>query len=181
MLFHDVRLSADKRKVRILALFDFSKAFDTVSHSMLLKKLAEIGFSASVLQFRFTYLVNRTQCVVDTTSNQLSKSVRVNTGVPQRSVLGPLLFTLFINDIGAILMHTKHIVYADDLQIYIDCPSSELNQGITKIGHDISTIVDYSKRNQLKLNIDKTKIMLLGSSVYVNGIDQSLLPTICIQ
>lgn len=179
-LCHDVRLSADKRKVTILVLFDFSKAFDIVHHSILLNKLSEIGFSESALKFMYAYLTNRSQCVVDSVSNQRSKSVKINMGVPQRSVIGPLLFTLFVNDISSRLTHSKHIIFADDLQIYKDCLPSQLNDAITEIEHDITSIADYAKSNRLKLNLDKTKILILGSSVYINAIDIQKLSTICI-
>lgn len=77
----------------------------------------------------------------------------VNCGIPQGSVSGPLLFSLFINDISDSFAYTKHIVCAEDTQICLDCLLSELNHALTKISHVINVIVNYANCNETKLNI----------------------------
>ena len=102
---HDVRQAVDARCVTILVLFDFSKAFDTISHSKLLIKLCKLGFSDEALKWIFSYLTGRSQAVVDDKGG-CSDWLATTSSVPQGSVLGLLLFSLFINDIGDLLRYS---------------------------------------------------------------------------
>ncbi|KAK0157345.1 hypothetical protein PV328_011098 [Microctonus aethiopoides] len=173
-LCHDVRKSADNRRLTILVLFDFSKAFDMVPHAKLLTKLASIGFSSSSLTWIHSYLTGRLQCVDDDAKTR-SDWATIDVGVPQGSVLGPILFSLFINDIGVDLLYCKHLVFADDTQIYLDCLPSELDQALIHLKYDINVIANYSEENGLKLNLTKSKVIILGSPAYINAIDQNKL------
>ena len=92
-LSDDVRKSVDDRKVTILILFDFSKTFDTIPHLGLLNKLRNIGFSSEVLKWVYSYLSERSQVVIDLDSSQSARQP-ISCGVPQGSVLGPLLFSI---------------------------------------------------------------------------------------
>lgn len=179
-LCHDVRKSADERKITILVLFDFSKAFDTVPHALLLVKLAQLGISDKSLSWIYSYLTGRTQVVIDSITNAHSQSTNVNIGVPQGSVLGPLLFMLYINDICAKLHFSKHIVYADDTQIYLDTWPSNLINSLNDIKADINEIANFAREHYLKLNLAKSKIIIIGSPYYVNAINYGQLPPIMI-
>lgn len=92
-------------------------------------------------------------------------------------MLGTLLFSLFINDIGNDLLYSKHMIFADDLQIYLSCLPSELHAGLLKISYDVGVIARYADCNGLKLNLQKTKIIIQGSGAYVSQLDlNSLMP-----
>ena len=139
----DIRRAINERCLTILVLFDSSKAFDTIFHSLLLRKLKTIGFSDSALAWVFSYLTGRSQAVVDG-SEVCSDWLLTSAGVPQGSVLGPLLFSLFIADIPVNLTFAKGMIFADDTQIHLSIPFAQLNEGVSKIAHDISVISDYA-------------------------------------
>ena len=111
-------LSLNENVTSHVVYFDFAKAFDSVNHDLLLKKLRVMyGIDGILLKFLTNYLQNRNQRVV--IGNQSSATLQVNSGVPQGSILGPLLFVLFINDISSGLSDGTHIVlYADDTKIW---------------------------------------------------------------
>ena len=100
--------------------------------------------------------------------------------MPQGSVLGPLLFTLFINDICSSLKFSQHMIFADDTQIYLSCLPSELDRGINLIAHDVGVIARYASDNGLKLNLTKSKAIILGSRAFVSRLDISTLPRITV-
>jgi hypothetical protein len=106
----------DQIMVVALWLLDFSKAFDSVDHELLCRKLVRFfGFSSTAVRFLKSYLRRRSQCVF--VNAVFSEFLPVDRGVRQGSVLGPLLFSLCINDLCAVVTSMYH-VYADDFQIY---------------------------------------------------------------
>ncbi|XP_071652800.1 uncharacterized protein [Temnothorax longispinosus] len=92
----------------------------------------------------------------------------------------PLLFSLFINDIGAFLRFTERIIFADDTQIYRKCFLSELNVGLRLVAHDVGVIAEFAAANGLSLNLHKSKVLILGGRRYVKQIDLNNLPLIAV-
>ena len=107
----------DNKKSCAALFIDLSKEFDTVDHRLLLQRLHSIGFSSTVLSCFFNYLSGRTQCVA---LNKCSSSLlEVKMGVPQGSVLGPILFSIDINNVDRDLKQTKVHLYADEPFVYL--------------------------------------------------------------
>ena len=161
-LADDIRVGMDRKHVMMLLLFDFSKAFDTVCHVTLLRKLRAADFSRSALEWIISYLTGRKQVVIDD-DEKPSSLARLNRGVSQGSVLGPLLFLLFINDIGSGFSLVFHLIYADDLQINVTFPLNEI-----QLENHANIIFNWATENRLTLNVTKTKVIVIGSYYYIN-------------
>jgi Reverse transcriptase (RNA-dependent DNA polymerase) len=174
----DIRFAMDRKELTLLTLFDFSKAFDCVHHELLLAKLSNSGVSDPALQWFSSYLSNRSQQVVY--DNSVSSWVTVNIGVPQGSVLGPLMFSIYINDISASFSHSQHHMYADDLQMYIHFQSKDALNAINSTNNDISNLHSYAMDHNLTLNVSKTQLILIAYKRLLSNLDTALLPPITI-
>ena len=178
-VFDDIRQAIDDRMMTILVLFDFSKAFDSIPHALLLSKLKSLNISNRVLRWFFTYLTGRVQAVVDS-GGSVSDWLRAASGVPQGSVLGPLLFAIFINDLPAAIRFAKIMIFADDTQLYLHFYPTNLLQAIENMNRDAQAVANWARANGLLLNEAKTKVIILGSLLYVTAIDLDTLPRITI-
>lgn len=138
---------------------DFKKAFDKVNHEILLGKLAGCGLSYSLLMFFASYL-NTRKFIVRFNGNTSGK-FSANSGVPQGSNLGPLLFLLFINDLPSVLNTAKSLLYADDQKMFLKIRS---NQDCTELQKDINNLYHWSKKNKLPLNIKKCQVLSFSRS-----------------
>lgn len=135
--------------------YDLTKAFDLVDHNILLQKLSFYGLSGRELGFFKSYLTNRKQYVQINSCKSLMECV--NCGVPQGSVLGPLLFKIYINDLNNIGLKGKVIMYADDLCVLYPYKSVTMLKDI--IERDAMLITKFVKNNMLVLNANKTKFI----------------------
>lgn len=156
----------DKGLCSILVLLDFSRAFDSINVELLISKLSYYGFDQSAQNWFNSYLSNRFQFVELKNSNgssSLSQITPVIRGVPQGSILGPILFSLYCADITSCLQYCQYHIYADDVQIYISFKPDDIHTAISKITADLNNIVTWSKKNNLILNPLKTKYLIFGS------------------
>ena len=148
--------SLSKRQVSLLLLIDFSKAFDLVEHKILLNKLEHYGIRGHVLKWLESYLTNRKQFV---SINGTESSTQImEYGVPQGSILGPLLFIIYINDIPEIAQFAKFILYADDANIILTADTIE--QINDQLGILSENLMRWVNSNGLVLNLKKTKYMI---------------------
>ena len=133
---------------------DFSKAFDKVSHGILLDKLVDLNIDRGLILWIKSYLSDRSQCV--TLNNTYSVSKSVVSGVPQGSKLGPLLFILYINDLALYIKFSLLLLYADDckLSLIINSPFDSF-----KLQSDLSALEKWSETNLIPLNIPKCAVM----------------------
>ena len=149
----------DKRQFTGSVFIDLKKAFDVVNHNYLLYKLEHYGVRNDSLDWFRNYLTTRTQTV--NFGNVLSTNSNVDYGVPQGSILGPLLFILFINDLPQCLENCSISMYADDTVIYYS--AAILKSVQTVVQDDMDKIALWMVDNELLLNESKTKTLLFGT------------------
>ena len=151
LIYQNDILDAFERKHQIHSIYsDFSKAFDTVNHKHLISKLGSLGIGGSLLAWIESFLTGRNQWVK--INNFLSNTIEVYSGVPQGSHCGPLFFNLFINDIAEYITHSKFLLFADDLKIYLEI--SNLSDCLL-LQEDLNSFVNWCELNCMKLNTDK--------------------------
>ena len=148
----------DKGHFVISIFIDFSKAFDLLSHDILIRKLRVLHFSESAIQLIKSYLEFRVQRVF--CNGAFSQSLPVSHGVPQGSILGPLLFILYIHDMKDYLQHSYILQYADDTTLCVS--STNLSSLVNNLNADMQSIEQYCQSNMLVLNVAKTKAMLFS-------------------
>ena len=157
----DIYECLENSELVFLVLLDYSKAFDCANHRLIITKLKAAGFRDDSLEWILSYLSNRRQIVKTGLGESSWQSVQ--NGVPQGSVLGPLLFTVLVSDLRDAIKKGRYHMYADDTQLYYSCKCEDANKTISYINHDLESISQYSKRNCLKLNADKSKFIVIGS------------------
>ena len=157
--FEKIYTSKDKNKKPAALFLDIRKAFDTVSHRLLLRKLKHYGIAGSVLQWFSNYLSGRIQCTKIGFS--ISEKGIILTGVPQGSILGPILFSIFINDIVNAITHSVPFLFADDGALVFDRVD---RKSYSNIKAEIENISKWLEINKLSLRFDKTHFMVFDSS-----------------
>ena len=157
-------LSLIKGNISVLALLDISSAFDTIDHTILVHRLhTDFGFTDTVLQWFSSYLTDRTHYV--SLCNHCSDFAPVHSGIPQGSVLGPILFTMYIKPLSDIIESHSIIQhsFADDLQLQMSASPDRISELLHSIQSCISDVKAWATANMLKLNDSKTELMLVTS------------------
>ena len=162
-------VNIDKGCYNLTLFLDLRKAFDTIDHSILLKKLYFYGVRNIELSWFESYLFNRRQyCSIAGKDSDL----QVNpTGIPQASCLGPLLFLIYINDLPTILKNSDCSLYADDTSI--SDTDRELHQAQSKLNDDLETLGKWLSANKLSANLVKTEYMIIATSAKIKALDYS--------
>ena len=159
--FTDDILTGMKDKQYTVATFiDLKKAFDTVNHKIRLQKLPHYGLSPNIIAWIRSYLLNRSQCC--TVNRITSSNLEIKCGVPQGSILGPLLFLLYINDLQDKLSHPNVYLYADDTVIY--STNEDLRLAHYRVQTELNHVLSWCEQNQLTINTKKTKAMVFGTN-----------------
>jgi hypothetical protein len=161
---HDYIIRAmSLQQVTCLCPLDLSAAFDTIGHSILLERLRSwFGFNNTVLSWIKSYLMHRSFYVK--LNGTKSSVFQLSYGVPQGSVLGPLLFILYTTPLSIIISKsaTNHHLYADDTQLYTSFSATEFCQNISHLENTISLVQNWMSSNILSLNPSKTEFLIIS-------------------
>ncbi len=156
-LISDLNKARDKKLINLLLFIDFKKAFDTVDSKLLLAKLFHYGFDTASLLLVADYFNNRHQKTK--IGNSFSKSNLILLGVPQGSILGPLFFLIFINDLLHFLLDVSAKLFADDTTLY--CSGAELGDLHCRFDRIIKLLLEWCSKNRIDINWKKTFFMVI--------------------
>lgn len=168
----DILSATDQNKITALVLLDFSKAFDTLDHDILISILHFIGFANSACILLANYLSEREQKVI--VNDQISKSLHITRGVPQGSILGPLLYTIYTVNFDSNLHHCQYHFYADDTQIYLPFNYLEVQQASECLNQDISRLVKAAENHSLFINAEKSSLVIFGAKNKIEDISNNI-------
>lgn len=171
LVFLDSAFASIEARQQILAVFlDFSKAFDTVDHEILLRKLEHVGIRGQIYAWFASYLENRKQfvCIGD----ERSPNTDINVGVPQGSTLGPLLFLLYVNDIVNVSSVFKSVLFADDTTLYVS--DRNLGDRETYLNIELKKIEKWIFSNKLSVNVSKTTYMIITNRAEASDLNLSM-------
>ena len=161
---NDILMTIDSRRDAILILLDLSAAFDTLDHNILIKRLnSYFGFSGSVLQWFSSYIKDRGQSVV--IGDVISSPQKLDYGIPQGSIVGPLLFTLYTAPLQQVILrhNLECMFYADDTQLYIAVNPKDPSPAYEALRNCIYDVITWNTNNLLMCNPEKTEVIHFSS------------------
>lgn len=159
-LIDDIGLNHNNNNLTLCTFIDFSKAFDTLNHKLIINQLGLLNMNTAVINWFNLYLLGRRQVVV--MNGHVSTEKSILTGVPQGLVLGPLLFLIYVNSLANLKLNASLIMYADDTVVYSPVSKNITQQEILKYQKDLNEIGEWCLTNRLSINVGKTKLMILG-------------------
>ena len=182
-LVDNILYSVNRGEVTLAAFIDFKKAFDTVNHNILLEKLFYMGIRGPLLNWIKNYLSARVQRTI--CNGNLSNLQYITCGDPQGSILGPLFFLVYVNDLQNVLSNNNYQLYADDTVIY--CSRNNFEDASIDLQNILNIFGKWCSENALTVNVKKTKIMAFGSknnikkdkgkTLKLNGESISMVPS----
>ena len=155
-LYNKISSGIDIKEFTVGIFLDLSKAFDTIDHCILFDKLQHYGIRGVPLDWFKSYFNERQQFVVY--NDISSQKIPINCGVPQGSILGPLLFLLYINDICNASDILHYVLFADDTNLFYS--HKNLSFLIDQVNHELLKLSDWFAANRLSINFEKTKFMI---------------------
>ena len=162
LLVENITAAFEKKQCMVKVFLDLSKAFDTIDHKILLQKLMHYGVRGLPLEWLSSYLNDRKQQVL--CNNQLSGTLKINCGVPQGSILGPLLFLIYVNDFSSCITKGKTIMFANDTNLFF---SENCYERVFKVANaELKSVDNWLTANKLSLNINKTNYIVFRTPHY---------------
>ena len=172
---NDVHLALAQGEATAVVLLDQSAAFDAIDHGTLLGCLSSwFGVSGVVLEWFKSYLSDRLQCVK--IGSILSGAKKLLCGVPQGSVLGPILFSLYTTPLSKVIQNHPGIgfhFYADDTQLYVHLTHKNVSHAFDRLERCLEDVKKWLSANKLKLNPDKTEFIVFGSKIHREKLDKN--------
>ncbi len=173
-LTDQILFDLDQDKITGMVSVDFKKAFDLVNHQLLLTKLCLYRLSDPALSWFQSYITGRYQFV--TIHGERSDSLQIKQGVPQGSVLGPILFLLFINDIPLHLSSSNADIFADDTTITASAHYSNIQSLTDDLNKDVEAVGKWATNNKMLINVDKTKSLLVTGKRIAKKLHDDITP-----
>ena len=158
VLLENILNTLEKGHSAVGLFLDFKKAFDTVDHDLLFQKMNTYGIRGNVLNWFSSYLRNRKQTVIY--NNHESDYKEIKCGIPQGSILGPLLFLIYINDLTNASKMFNSILFADDTSLFH--AGKNPDNIVKEINDEIPNIISWLNANKLSLNLEKTNFILFS-------------------
>ena len=167
----DIYQAINNRMFTVATFIDLQKAFDTVDHVILLMKLEKLGIKGFPHQWLTSYFHNRMQATL--TNGVTSDLLQVQCGVPQGSILGSLMFLVYINDMGRVFQNSRFYLYADDTVVY--SVDEDPRTAVIKVQEDVNKLYSWCLSNKLTINVKKTKAVIFGMGNRIKRLDPPVI------